>query len=116
MDPRIVVVHQENHGQGAARNQSFSMYRIEFVAIMDADDIALPERLEKQINYLRQHESIGMVGTQMAFISSGKRSGFSPFLPCDHQTIYKDLLCGRHAICNPSLMCRTSVLKAIGSY
>ena len=115
-DPRIVVVHQSHQGQGVARNIGFKMCKTEFVAIMDADDISLPSRLEKQVFYLLQHAEIGIVGTQIAYISSGQKSGFSPPLPCGHDAIYSYLRHGCHAICNSSVMCRTSIINKIGGY
>lgn len=57
-----------------------------------------------------------MVGTQVAYLGNGGRSGFSPPMPCDHEAIRADLLRGRLAVCHPSIMCRTSVLKRVGGY
>lgn len=115
-DPRVHVVHQSNRGQGNARNVGLGMCDSEFVAIMDADDVALPTRLEAQLRFLRHHIDVGMVGTQFKFLGTSGHSGFSPPMPCDHETIYGDLLRGRLGLCNPSLMCRTAILKKIGGY
>jgi hypothetical protein len=57
-----------------------------------------------------------MVGTQIAYLGVGGRTGFSSPMPCNHHEIYADLLRGRLAISQPSLMCRTSLLKGIGGY
>src|SRR5919108_619266 len=57
-----------------------------------------------------------MVGTQIAWLGEGRRCGFSPPLPCHHSAIYADLLRGRHALCQPSLMARTALLQQIGGY
>lgn len=115
-DPRIRVVHQTNKGQGAARTLGLNTCDSEFVAIMDADDVALPTRLEAQLRFLRSHIDIGLVGTQISYLGTGGHRGFSPPLPCEHKIIYTDLLRGRHAICNPSIMCRTATLKRVGGY
>ena len=37
----------------------------EYIARMDGDDISLPERFEKQVNYLKEHPSIQLVGSSM---------------------------------------------------
>lgn len=61
-DPRIRLIQQDNQGCYPARNRAISMARGEFLASMDADDLSLPARFEKQINYLLHHESVLLVG------------------------------------------------------
>ena len=115
-DPRVRVVHQSNRGQGAARNVGLAMCNTEFTAIVDADDVALPTRLATQLNFLSQHREVGTVGSQIAYLGPSGRTGFSPRLPCDHETIYADLLHLRHSLCHPTIACRTALLKQIGGY
>lgn len=115
-DQRIHVVHQSNRGQGAGRNVGLAMCNSEFVAMMDADDVALPSRLEAQLCFFNRHSEIGMVGTHIAYLGVGGRIGFSPPMACDHEAIYADLLRVRHALVHSTLMCRTSILKRIGGY
>ena len=43
---RISMIRQDNRGEGAAKNAAARVARGEFVAILDADDVYLPERLE----------------------------------------------------------------------
>lgn len=114
-DERVKVLHQSNKGQGAAKNFGLTMCHTKFVALMDCDDVALPTRLEEQVSFLLRNKEVGALGTQIACLGAN-RKGFSPPLPLDHDSIYADLLRGRHAICQPSLMCQASVLKAIGGY
>lgn len=114
-DPRIRVVHQANQGPGGASNTGLALCRCEFVARLDADDVALPTRLEKQLAYLRDHPRVGLLGSQIALLFEGRaRRGGA--LPCDHRTIDAKLIRGRHAICNSSIMCRTQWLREIGGY
>jgi len=115
-DPRVRVVPQSNRGQGVARNVGLGMCESEFVAIMDADDVAFPARLEAQLRFLRDQREVGMVGTQYRYLGNSGQSGFSPPMPCDHETIMADLLRGRLSLHNPSLMCRTLILKEVGGY
>src|SRR5687768_9583402 len=62
-DSRVRVHrHERNAGIVAARNQGCRMARGGFIAVMDADDISLPHRLEIQFNYLRSHPEIAAVG------------------------------------------------------
>jgi glycosyltransferase involved in cell wall biosynthesis len=62
-DPRIQLIQQTNQGCYPARNLAISQARGEFLANMDADDISLPDRFQKQIDYLQQHPQVGLVGT-----------------------------------------------------
>lgn len=115
-DPRVRVVHQSNRGCGGARKVGLAMCDSEFVAMMDSDDVAAPRRLELQLDFLRRHQDVGLVGTQIAFLGARGITGFSPPMPCDHHQIYSDLIRGRLALRHPTVMCRTSVMKGIGGY
>jgi glycosyltransferase involved in cell wall biosynthesis len=115
-NPRVRVVHQANNGQGVARNVGLGICESEFVAIMDADDVSLPTRLEAQLRFFRDHEEIGMVGTQYEYLGNSGHSGFSPPMPCDHESIMANLLRGRLGLQNATLMCRTSILRQVGGY
>src|SRR5690349_19913154 len=55
-DPRLVVHRQPtNMGFRAALNTGCALARGELVARMDADDVSLPNRLERQVQFLRAH-------------------------------------------------------------
>lgn len=45
-EERVIVIHQENSGQGRARNNALNLVRGSFVYFMDSDDVLLPEALE----------------------------------------------------------------------
>lgn len=63
-DSRIHLVHKEGGRQGlAARlNQCIELARGKYVARMDADDVAYPERLERQVQYLETHPDVDLLG------------------------------------------------------
>jgi len=63
-DKRIRVLYNErNMGIVFTRNRSFSESDSEYIAILDHDDIALPDRLKKQMDFLDSHREFGMVGS-----------------------------------------------------
>ncbi len=60
-DHRMILWHQENHGPGAAMNRAIQYAydkQIKFIARADADDISLPDRLEKQIRLMLKYSKI----------------------------------------------------------
>ncbi len=58
---RITVIHQENQGVAAARNTGIMAARGKYIALLDHDDLWLPNKLEKQVAYLESHPNIGLV-------------------------------------------------------
>jgi glycosyltransferase involved in cell wall biosynthesis len=54
--PRMTVIHQENQGLAAARNNAIEMMRGRYIALLDADDIWLPEKLQRCLDYLETHD------------------------------------------------------------
>jgi glycosyltransferase involved in cell wall biosynthesis len=60
---RLRVHTQSNQGLTRALNAGLSLARGEYIARMDADDVAEPQRLEKQVAYLDSHPEVGLLGT-----------------------------------------------------
>ncbi|MDE2149418.1 MAG: glycosyltransferase family 2 protein [Gammaproteobacteria bacterium] len=54
----IRVIHQANSGIGVARNRGLAEARAPFIALLDADDLCLPERIAVQLKYLLAHPDI----------------------------------------------------------
>lgn len=63
-DNRVRIIHLSGVGVPRALNAALDEARGEFVARMDADDIALPHRFERQLSYLRRHRDVQLVGCQ----------------------------------------------------
>jgi len=61
-DPRVQVYHQENRGMVESLNRGCGLARGKYIARMDADDIAFPDRLERQVAYLESHPEIAILG------------------------------------------------------
>jgi GT2 family glycosyltransferase len=63
-DSRLsVLANERNLGVISSLNRGLEAATGEFVARMDADDVALPKRLERQVNFLRNSPQIGLCGT-----------------------------------------------------
>ena len=114
-DPRVLILSQANGGTAAASNFGLSRCRGEYIARMDADDITLPTRFGKQVRFLDGNPTIGILGTQLACMGEC-RTGKSLNLPSTNTKIRQSLLKGKHALCHPTLMMRTQLLRDIGGY
>jgi glycosyltransferase involved in cell wall biosynthesis len=115
-DPRVEVLGGKHQGLGDALNLGLEHCDTEFVARMDADDISVPDRLERQLEFLDQHPEVGVLGTQFRYFGGEDRFVFSPRIPCDHDAIHADLKLGRLSLVHASLVFRTEVLRQVGGY
>lgn len=119
-DPaRIEIIRlAKNGGPGNARNAGLK--RIlenghDFVAIMDADDISFPERIEKQVAFLNANRSIGLVGCWERVIDENDAFVSFVALPCDPQTIRENLFLKMY-VSHPTWMVRARVFRELGGY
>lgn len=61
---------QENKGQASAINEAIKMANGEYIALLDSDDVYLPNKLEIQISYLDRHQKIGLVYSNRYLINA----------------------------------------------
>ena len=66
---KIRVIEQKNAGVSVARNHGVSLSTGEYIAFLDADDIWLPEKLERQIEKFNSDAEIGLVHCSMTLIN-----------------------------------------------
>jgi glycosyltransferase involved in cell wall biosynthesis len=64
----VCYVYQPNQGASAARNTALSRASGEFIAYLDADDLWMPEKLARQVEFLDAHPSCGFVHTEVSVI------------------------------------------------
>ncbi len=69
-DPRIRVMrHESNRGVAYTRSCALPLARGEYVAVLDADDVSYPHRLETQVAYLDAHPDIVLLGSSCEYIN-----------------------------------------------
>lgn len=117
-DARVVALRQENGGVSVSCNAAIKASQGVYVARMDADDIAHPEKLAKQVAHMDAHPDMVALGTRFRLIDPEGRFLGLMDIPFDHDTID-----ARHAggggllsICNPSVIMRGDVLRQLGGY
>ena len=91
--------------------------RGEYIARMDADDISLPDRFEKQIEYLRNHPEIMVLGGQTREIKEKLALASSIPLPSDPELMRWNMLLGSgYIVIHGSVMIRRKGLLELGNY
>lgn len=112
VDPRIRLVRNErNLGLTRSLNRGLNFAAGEFVARMDADDLAMPQRLAKQVEFLDAHPSVGVIGSARTLIddAGGVVVPLAPAPETDLQIRWKCLL--GNPFVHPSVMIRRGVLE-----
>lgn len=112
-DPRIRFVENEtNSGIVFSRNRGLESSKGEYVATLDCDDIALPDRIEKQVEFLEKNPGYGMCGT--FYISIDQKGEFKEKIhyPTGYQDIATCLILG-NCFCNSTVMIRSRIAKEL---
>jgi glycosyltransferase involved in cell wall biosynthesis len=116
-DPRIhLIANERNLGLAPTLNRAIGVASGDYLARQDADDIALPHRLEKQVVFLRSHPDVAMVGSRAIVIDEqGLEKGLWDYPPIDDIDIKWNLLF-RNPFIHSSVMMRRVVLDRTGLY
>lgn len=97
--------NEKNLGITPSRNKLIDMAKGEYLAVFDHDDVSLPERFEKQVQYLDEHQDVGVVSSNVKSLIKNRIS----INPIDDYNI-KMALVRTCALCHPAAMIRKSVL------
>jgi len=73
-DPRIKIIHQANRGLAGGRNTGIRHAQGEYLALLDGDDVWLPEKLEKHVEHLESSPDVGVSFSRSAFIDEAGKS------------------------------------------
>ena len=113
-DDRVRVMRRAHEGLSAALNAGIAAARGEYIARMDADDINVPDRLQKQVAYLDAHPACVAVGAWIDVVDeAGLPLGVKTFSE-RHEQISAALLLGISPIAHPTVVMRRDVLRAAG--
>lgn len=115
-DPRIVVIARENRGVPKSLNDLLARSTGDFIARIDADDIALPNRFDVQLKALRADPALACVGGCFQLIDGDGRELTTLKPPLGDAEIQRQALAGHGAICHPTAMIRRSAMEWIGGY
>lgn len=112
-DPRVrLVSNGQNMGLSRTLNRCVDLARGRYLARMDGDDISLPDRFRKQVEFLDRNADYALCGTSFEFIDSQGYWGelFYPEFP----TARSFLL--RSPFAHPTIMMRAEAMRSLGGY
>lgn len=118
-DRFIYLKLPRNTKQPGSATTGLFLARGEFIACQASDDLAHPNRLEKQLDFLFEHTDVEMVGTRYANFSDGhfeKQSYSDDWLVFGREEIRKSYALGRHCVCDGTVMMRGSAFDRIGGW
>jgi len=120
-EPRLRVVRRPHHGVVAALQAGLALCRAPLVARMDADDIALPQRLAAQVSFLEAHPQVAVVGCQVEpFPPHRVGQGLRRYLAwqnalLDDAAIRREIFV-ESPLTHPSVVFRREVVLSVGGY
>jgi hypothetical protein len=111
-----VHLHEIAHcGLGQARNTACSLAQGRYIALMDADDVALPERLQLEVEFMEEHPEVGLLGTGVQWINAAGRPLYVCCHPKDDDEIRRalvDFCC----FWQPTVLLRKEAFVRAGGY
>ena len=114
-DPRIRRIQLGRVGFTKALNHGLRLSRGDYIARMDADDESLPERLERQVEFLDMHPAVSILGTTYYRYDGLRNERYVRSFPQDDQDIRRALAL-YIPICHGSVMYRKAVIDKVGGY
>lgn len=117
-DPRIRLLHADHQGPASARNVGLAQARGRLVALMDADDIARPDRLALQLAFLRQNPDVVALGASAWHIGPrGRRLSVSDAGPASREELGR-MRAAHEAVflITPTVMLHRDTLRAAGGF
>jgi glycosyltransferase involved in cell wall biosynthesis len=117
-DPRVRVESQKNQGPGPTLNRGLALSTSEWVAVMHADDVMMPNRIESQIGFVTAHPELAVASSWVKHIDAdGKVIARDNSRLITHEAVHEryaanDLI----GISHPGAILRKNVVQAVGGY
>jgi glycosyltransferase involved in cell wall biosynthesis len=118
-DPRLRIFRRNHSGITPGLNFGLAQARADLIARMDADDIARPERLERQWHFMHDHPEVVLLGSRVQEIDgTGRLVGVVATLPEEHEAIVARFTQPRkmNPLVHPAVMFRREAALRCGGY
>ena len=113
--PLCRVKLQSNVGLGLALNAGLAVCGHEYVARMDADDVAMPGRFARQLAVMEARPELSIVGGQIEEFDEAGGKGLLRSVPLVHAAIQRRALL-RNPVNHMTVLFRKSAVLAVGGY
>ena len=115
-DSRVNIFHS-SAGLVPALNFGLSVAKHDIIARQDADDLWYPEKLEKQVKFLKKNPEIDIVGVQIRSVDEKfEETRQEPKRPTKDLQIKSALLSGWNVIPHPGVVFRKRIMEKLGGY
>lgn len=112
----VVLRGEHNRGQGIVHAEAVSLAKYDWIAIMDADDISVPDRFEKQLSVVAEHPEISIIGGQIEeFIDTPCTNVGIRSVPLENEEI-KAFLKKRCPFNQMTILLRKDAVLSAGNY
>jgi len=116
-DPRVRVARNERNMRNSyTLNRGIALATGEYIAKMDADDVSFPERIERQMEYLREHPEVDAVGCGLYRVDRDLKLITVNIPPAAHRDIVRFIAPGRKFVFGPSFPITDGCLVARRSW
>ncbi|HYL81892.1 MAG TPA: glycosyltransferase, partial [Candidatus Acidoferrum sp.] len=114
---RIRYLYQQNRGVAAARNAGIAVARGDLLAFLDADDMWVPDKLERQLACLDRRPQVGVThaDARHCYVDSGRQCARPPLARQFDGNCYTDLFFGNRIVTS-SVMVKRHCLEAVGGF
>jgi glycosyltransferase EpsE len=115
-DPRIKVIASKKLGRARALNLAWNNTKGAFIANLDADDLAEPNRIEKQVNFLQSNPDVGLLGTAWNLFLGNDDQNVRVYNPPLLSRELKNALIRHYPFSHSSTMFTRRALKQVNGY
>ncbi|MGA0059114.1 MAG: glycosyltransferase [Planctomycetota bacterium] len=115
-DNRARLVEGPARGVSPTRNAAMEFAQADLIAVMDADDIALPHRLRSQVAFLDDHPEVAILGGWMRVIDEAGAATASVIRGPRWEAVHPDPFRDSFFIAHPTALMRRDVFEALGGY
>ena len=115
-DERIVAISKENTGLADSLNVGIAQASGAWIARLDADDLCEPARLEQQVNFVRKHPEVVLLGTGFIEIDKRGQAIKKQLYPSSHRELVWHLERMRRFFPHSSAFYRADMVRQVGGY
>jgi len=117
-DNRVRVIHHPNWGMGASLNHAIEQSSFDWIARMDADDVMLSNRLERQVHFINENPDVDVAATLVHMIDAESNIKWSTTSELTERDVFRRYVRENRIvhIYHPTVLMRKSIVQAVGGY